>query len=141
MLFCFSVIVELPEPVETSTGHSGGFDFGLKTFLTDHKGHEYHSPQFLKAELNQIARLNRTLSRKQKGSSNWHKAKRPAVPTPGWPCAYSGQRPGLCRVRRRKRLPSDSWTTSTLSLLDPENPTASELRSDLAVGVRQGEQR
>jgi len=31
---------------ETRTGKSGGFDFGLKTFLTDDEGRVYTSPQF-----------------------------------------------------------------------------------------------
>ena len=73
---CFSVIEEIPKPVGASTVKIGGFDFGLKSFLTDQEGQAYHSPQFLKAELNDIAHLNRQLSRKQKGSNNWHKAKR-----------------------------------------------------------------
>jgi putative transposase len=73
---CFSVIQDVPEPVGASPGEIGGFDFGLKSFLTDHEGHKYHSPQFLKAELNEIAGLNRQLSRKKKGSNNRHKAKR-----------------------------------------------------------------
>lgn len=73
---CFSVVMEMPEPIGASTCYIGGFDFGLKAFLTDHEGNEYHSPQFLKAELKEIARLNRDLSRKQKGSNNRHKAKR-----------------------------------------------------------------
>lgn len=72
---CFSVVTEAPDPVGASTGKSGGFDFGLRAFLTDHKGNEYHSPQFLKDELNEIARLSRELSRKQKGSNSWRKAK------------------------------------------------------------------
>lgn len=73
---CFSVVEEVEEPNRISTGKSGGFDFGLKTFLTDQDGHAYHSPQFLKTELGEIARLNRSLSRKKKGSANWYKAKR-----------------------------------------------------------------
>ena len=73
---CFSVIQESPKPVVISTGNMGGFDFGLKRFLTDSEGNTYHHPQYLKAELNDIARLNRSLSRKVKGSRNWHKSKR-----------------------------------------------------------------
>jgi putative transposase len=73
---CFSVVMEIEMPERASTGNSGGLDFGLRTFLTDHAGHAYHSPQFLKAELNEIARLNRSLSRKQRGSRNWQKARR-----------------------------------------------------------------
>ena len=73
---CFSVIQNVPEPVVISTGEIGGFDFGLKTFLTDSEGNTYHHPQYLKAELKAIAHLNRSLSRKVKGSRNWHKSKR-----------------------------------------------------------------
>jgi putative transposase len=72
---CFSVVMDVPEPVRASTGNIGGFDFGLKAFLTDHEGNEYHGPQFLKAELKEIARLNRELSRKQNGSNNRRKAR------------------------------------------------------------------
>lgn len=74
---CFSTVreVEAPDLVEVSTGKSGGFDFGLQTFLTDHEGHAYHSSQFLKGELNKIARLNRALSRKVKGANNWRKTR------------------------------------------------------------------
>jgi putative transposase len=67
--------MEAPENSEASTGNIGGFDFGLRAFLTDHEGKEYRSPQFLKAELNEIARLNQALSRKQTGSNNRGKAK------------------------------------------------------------------
>jgi putative transposase len=66
-------VVDVPV-VEASIGNSGGFDFGLKTFLTDHEGHAYHSPQFLKSELSALAHLNRELARKQKGSNNRRKA-------------------------------------------------------------------
>lgn len=72
---CFSVIQELPD-VEASTSRIGGFDFGLKTFLTDHTGRSHMSPQFYKENLNEIARLNRALSSKQKGSNGRKKAKR-----------------------------------------------------------------
>lgn len=72
---CFSVIEEI-EPVTVSTGKSGGFDFGLKTFLTDDEGRAYKSPHYLQANLKEIACLNRQLSRKKKGSHNREKAKR-----------------------------------------------------------------
>lgn len=73
---CFSVIEEVNHPVEASSGKIGDFDFGLKTFLTDDEGSAYQSPEFLKANLSEIGRLNRQLSRKQKGSNNRQKAKR-----------------------------------------------------------------
>jgi putative transposase len=76
LFVCLSVIEEVNLPVEVSTGKIGGFDFGLKTFLTDDEGSAYQSPEFLKANLSEIGRLNRQLSRKQKGSNNRQKAKR-----------------------------------------------------------------
>ena len=83
LFVCLSVIEEVNLPVEVSTGKIGGFGrsvasrhFGLKTFLTDDEGNGYQSPEFLKANLSEIARLNRQLSRKQKGSNNRKKAKR-----------------------------------------------------------------
>jgi putative transposase len=76
LFVCFSVIEEVNLPVEVSTGKIGGFDFGLKTFLTNDEGGAFKSPEFLKANLSTIARLNRHLARKQDGSNNRKKAKR-----------------------------------------------------------------
>lgn len=73
---CFSVRTERIVEKRTSTGESGGFDFGLKTFLTDHNGETYMHPQFFKAKLGRIRLLSRSLSRKEKGSNNRKKAKR-----------------------------------------------------------------
>ncbi|MEP7289651.1 MAG: hypothetical protein ABI947_28200 [Chloroflexota bacterium] len=41
----FSVLEKIDLP-EASTGHSGGFDFGLKDFLVDNEAKRYESPQF-----------------------------------------------------------------------------------------------
>ena len=71
---CFSVIERMEIP-EVSTGKIGGFDFGLKTFLTDNKGKGYMSPEYFKQELDRIKGLNRSLSRKRKGSRNRAKTK------------------------------------------------------------------
>jgi len=76
LFVCFSVIEEVNLPVEVSTGNIGGFDFGLKTFLTDNEGGECLSPEYLKVSLSDIAYLNRQLARKQVGSNNRRKAKR-----------------------------------------------------------------
>ena len=76
LFVCFSVIEEVNPPAEVSTGKIGGLDFGLKSFLTDDEGRAYQSPEFLKTNLSDIARLNRQLARKRKGSGNWQKAKR-----------------------------------------------------------------
>ena len=70
----FSVVaeIEVPEPVTTGEGAKlSGLDFGLQTFLTDHNGTAYRSPEFLKHELatrqGRIRQLHRNLSRKQRG--------------------------------------------------------------------------
>lgn len=76
LFVCFSVIEEVSPQGEASTGKIGGFDFGLKTFLTDDEGGAFQSPEFLKTTLSTIARLNRQLSGKQDGSNNRKKAKR-----------------------------------------------------------------
>jgi putative transposase len=57
------------------TGKTAGFDFGLKTFLTTSDGEEIESPQFLKSDLKDLAKANRALSSKCKGSANWHRAR------------------------------------------------------------------
>lgn len=75
LFVCFSVIQDI-EIVESGTNKIGGFDFGLKTFLTDDEGREYQSPQFFRENMVEIARLNRSLSRKKPGSANRRKAKR-----------------------------------------------------------------
>lgn len=71
---CFSLIQEVPD-IEPSTSRIGGFDFGLKTFLTDHEGKAYTHPLHFKAAMDDLARLNRALSRKVKGSNGWRKTK------------------------------------------------------------------
>jgi putative transposase len=74
---CFSVIETVPLPeVQVSTLHPGGFDFGLKTFLTDHTGRQYLSPQHLRDALDKIAALSRAHSRKQPGSKHRKRARR-----------------------------------------------------------------
>ncbi len=73
---CFSVIESVSQPTEASTGKIGGFDFGLKTFLTDDLGRPYMNPEFFKQSRKEIARLNRGLSRKTKNSRNWERARR-----------------------------------------------------------------
>ena len=76
---CFSVIERFALPARTSTGESGGLDYGLKTFLMDNHATAYLNPEFFKQALKRIQALNRTLSRKQKGSHNYRRAQRALV--------------------------------------------------------------
>ena len=59
------------EPLQ-ATGESVGADFGMKdAFLTLSNGEKIQSPQFLKQCLKKLRSLNKSLSRKVKGSGNW----------------------------------------------------------------------
>jgi len=63
-------------PVRTRTGKIVGFDFGLKTYLKASDKNDIESPLFFKESQNKIKKLNRSLSRKQKGSNHRKQAKR-----------------------------------------------------------------
>ncbi|MEO8393401.1 MAG: transposase [Chloroflexota bacterium] len=71
----FSVVEEFPV-LKSSTGKSGGFDFGLKTFLTDNEGRSSTNPQFFAQNIRKTRRLNRQLSKKVEGSHRYQRAKR-----------------------------------------------------------------
>lgn len=71
---CFSVVQET-EPTMPRTGSAVGVDFGLKMFLTLSDGQAVESPQHLRVSLKGMARLQRDLSRKKKGSNNRRKAR------------------------------------------------------------------
>jgi len=58
----FSVIEKVTIRKESSTGQSGGFDFGLKHFLTNDAGRVIESPQFFKHDAKRIRKQNQKLS-------------------------------------------------------------------------------
>ena len=57
-----------------ATGESVGVDFGMDTYLTLNTGEKIQSPQFLKQSLTELRKLNKSVSRKVKGSQNWWRA-------------------------------------------------------------------
>jgi putative transposase len=67
---CFSVVEKLVIEDTISVGHIGGFDFGLKTFLTTDSGRQIENPQFFKQDLPLIRKIQRRVSKKVKGSTN-----------------------------------------------------------------------
>lgn len=73
---CFSTLDEDFKPERSVTSSVGGFDFGLKDFLTADDGSVISSPEFFKRGMAELARANRSLSRKKKGSNRRRKAKR-----------------------------------------------------------------
>jgi len=75
-LWLFFSVEETMSIPETRTGKSGGFDFGLKTFLTDDEGRAYTSPQFFAQGIEKTRKLHRQLSRKVEGSHRRKRARR-----------------------------------------------------------------
>ena len=63
----------------SATGESVGIDFGLATYLTLNTGEKIEHPQPLKQSLTELRKLNKSLSRKVKGSHNWWRAVRELV--------------------------------------------------------------
>lgn len=57
-----------------TTGKSAGADFGLKTFLTLSDGRKENAPLFFKKNYRAVARANKAVSSKKKGSKNRKKA-------------------------------------------------------------------
>lgn len=55
--------------------HPIGIDVGINTLATCSDGTLYENPRPLKGYHRKLVRANRRLSRRQKGSRNWHKAK------------------------------------------------------------------
>ncbi len=67
--------LEQDMPKLPSTGTAVGLDMGVKSFAVSSNGMEYANPKYLQQSEKKLARLQRQLSRKTKGSSNWNKAR------------------------------------------------------------------
>ncbi len=72
---CFSVVERFVVQKEASAGQSGGFDFGLKCFLTNDEGQQIDMPWFYQDDLPRLHSIQRQLSKKVKGSANRQKGK------------------------------------------------------------------
>ncbi|MBZ0308475.1 MAG: transposase [Anaerolineae bacterium] len=70
----FSVVEQVPEPKEVTTSHVAGFDFGLKTFLTDHTGKAYVSGLYHRHALHRLRVLQSRKDKKPHGTNNRKKA-------------------------------------------------------------------
>ena len=70
----FSVIEQGAEPKEVTTCRVAGFDFGLKTFLTDHTGKAYVAGLYHRHALKRLRKLQSRKDKKQHGSNNRKKA-------------------------------------------------------------------
>lgn len=62
-------------PKMPSTGAVVGLDVGIKSFAVSSNGVEYPNPRYFQKSEKKLARLQRQMSRKTKGSANWNKAR------------------------------------------------------------------
>lgn len=70
-LCCVDVDIQLLP----NTNNAVGIDLGIKEFCITSDGELVNNPKFLRQSLNKLAKLQRELSRKPKGSSNRNKAR------------------------------------------------------------------
>ena len=66
---------EVEVPKCESTGNSMGIDLGIKEFCITSDGEMIANPKYMKKSLKKLAKLQKELSRKTKGSSNRNKAR------------------------------------------------------------------
>lgn len=66
---------ELPEKVPFDDTTTIGIDIGIKDFAILSNGEKVNNPEYLKTSLKKLKTLSKRLSRKQKGSNNFKKAK------------------------------------------------------------------
>ena len=73
----YFISIAVKEEIEelSKTDKQIGIDLGLKEFAIISDGEKIANPRVLKQYEKKIARLNRSLARKEKGSNNWYKAK------------------------------------------------------------------
>lgn len=57
------------------TNNQVGIDLGIKDFAITSDGVKYSNPKYLQQSLDKLAKLQRELSRKTRGSSNWDKTR------------------------------------------------------------------
>ena len=74
-LYIFIVTDAVGESIAPVTSKIAGFDFGLKTFLTNSNGDDIKSPQFLLKAKKEVRKLSQQLSSKRLGSNNSNKAR------------------------------------------------------------------
>ncbi|WP_347862029.1 IS200/IS605 family element RNA-guided endonuclease TnpB [Salimicrobium sp. PL1-032A] len=68
-----SILVETEVERLPKTKSSIGIDLGLKDFAILSNGQTYANPRYLRKSEDKLAKAQRILSRRVKGSSNWHK--------------------------------------------------------------------
>ena len=73
--FYLSVLIDKPNEIRPANNNTVGIDLGIKDFVITSDGEVFNNPHFKKSQSDKIKRLQRQLSRKQKGSNNRNKAR------------------------------------------------------------------
>lgn len=66
-------VTDVETPMFPKTGKRVGLDLGIKDFCTTSDGVKYKNPKYLAQSIKKLQRLQRELSRKTSGGSNWNK--------------------------------------------------------------------
>ena len=72
--YCF-IVCEVPDTLPCVPKSACGVDVGTKDFLTTSDGETLPNPRFYRTAERKLAKLQRVLSRRQRGSQRWYKAK------------------------------------------------------------------
>ena len=70
-----SVLIDKPNEVRQQQSNNVGIDLGVKDFIITSEGEVFENLHFKKSQTDKIKRLQKQLSRKQKGSNNRNKAR------------------------------------------------------------------
>ncbi len=73
--YFLSFVVEIQPETLAKTDNSVGIDLGIKTFATLSNGQKIDAPKPLKKRINKYRKLNKSLSKKTKGSYRYEKAR------------------------------------------------------------------
>ena len=73
--FYLSVLIDKPNEIRPANNNAIGIDLGIKDFVITSNGEVFNNPHFKKSQSNKIKRLQKQLSRKEKGSNNRNKAR------------------------------------------------------------------
>lgn len=72
---CFDTQTIIPEKKPINKERSIGIDLGIKTFAATSNGKKFENQKFLKSEQKQLRIIQRTLSRRKKGSKHYEEAR------------------------------------------------------------------
>lgn len=73
--YFLSFVIEVNQQLLPESPNSVGIDLGIKTFAVLSTGEKIDAPKPLKHKIKRLRKLNRNLSRKQKGSNRYERAR------------------------------------------------------------------